>query len=356
MSVLHVTSASILFISMTTLLVNGDHVMRRSTRRNPNPGRRRSEEPLCRQICANVTVYCEKNCYPPSANQRYITPYPGPVTTRDFVNLNKLLCLRKCIDDDVPIVFKEESCSVPPNMLQPQDEEVTRMPEEAEIDVSALTMADRCHMEAWMNSTVCEFDREYPIVSKKVFDVNKRKLTLCAGSPVVSGRNGFSLKYSFSKEQRQNTATISRKERSIVDELEGPAGTTKKQISGIQQSWQDTDDVCPTSFSYEAPRSAIHVHTNVTVDLYFYGGSSQWFQLGKCESKYPRRNICENFKGHCVEASTAVMAEVMIDPRAFAKTEKLQNCDIVKEAPFWVCREWVLVPTYCKHIIKGGRA
>lgn len=37
-----------------------------------------------------------------------------------------------------------------------------------EIDVSAITMTERCNMEPWNSSTVCLFYKADPIVSKKV--------------------------------------------------------------------------------------------------------------------------------------------------------------------------------------------
>ncbi|XP_039259313.2 uncharacterized protein LOC120335761 isoform X1 [Styela clava] len=366
----------------------------------PNSG---SATRVCRSVCLQVNQVCSNTCYKPqgTAHTTFSTPWrrDGTLYNVQKDDSAKFQCMDRCLKNSDDPYLIPDSCERPddedeepttgarPTRGKPQTDEAGR------IDLSSLTTKRRCELQAYRNSTVCRFEDAAPDIAKKVFDANKPKLTLCMGGSVMSGRRGlyttstlksfvnqqnqlrlsseFESSFSSSRLSRsvesqddiQTPSTSGRKKRSKRDgddnafsfeNLERPKNIVKRRVKR-QSSRRDrrvSKELCITDMNVESPSRAIHRATGQLVDIYFYDGYSQWFQMGSCKHSDPVMsvNVRDAQSLRCGMAMTAHKAYIVIDPAKMKDAHKVKDCGTIpaRDSKYQICNDWVYLPSHCK--------
>lgn len=91
MSPKHVMTSLVLFVTIATLHVSGE----------PSEGAKQS--PICRQMCANVSALCQRDChYSIGAQSNGTNHWEG--SESNFIDQSKYRCINKCMDEDQAVM------------------------------------------------------------------------------------------------------------------------------------------------------------------------------------------------------------------------------------------------------------
>ena len=113
--------------------------------------------------------------------------------------------------------------------------------------------------------------------------------------------------------------------------------------------------MCPTSFLTRSLAHACHARTGQSVSLYLFRGGNrtrdlhlQLYELGNCVSAVPI-GIDSNttIRPVCRNATSRILAYFLISIQE-AAAGNYERCFNITETPYVVCRDWILVESYCK--------